>query len=183
MNEEEEIRINGYLQEHVSSVGKKIYGLIAELPLTKTDLRKRTNLPVKQLDDELNCLAGYNLIKAVKKPEKKNLNVWVLYHEKDEEEQQEQRNKNEDLISLVLKKDSSVVQIKKEAIRKAYSLEKLEEILEMLKMRGQIEIRQGEVRIRQMNKIAMPCISCELRRMCSVGSTISPETCPYLINW
>lgn len=73
-----------YLENHITSVGKRIYSLIKDAPLTKTDLRKRTSLPVKQLDDELNALAGYNLIKAVKKPEKKNLNVWVLFHEKEE---------------------------------------------------------------------------------------------------
>lgn len=62
--------------------------MIKEQQLTKTDLRKRVNLPAKQLDDELKKLAGYNLIKSIKKPEKKNLNVWVLFHEKEEEEQE-----------------------------------------------------------------------------------------------
>ena len=83
ISEEEQTRITRYLEEHVSPVGKRIYSLIKDNPLTKTDLRKRTSLPVKQLDDELNCLAGYNLIRAIKKPEKKNLNVWVLFHERE----------------------------------------------------------------------------------------------------
>ena len=68
MDEEEELRVNRYLQQHVSPIGKRIYGMIKDIPLTKTDLRKRTNLPAKQLDDELSTLAGYNLIKAIKKP-------------------------------------------------------------------------------------------------------------------
>ena len=88
------MRVARYLQEHVSAVGKRIYGLIKEGPLTKTDLRKKTSLPVKQIDDELSNLAGYNLIRPIKKPQKKNLNVWVLYHEKEEEQQQEQKNQN-----------------------------------------------------------------------------------------
>lgn len=42
-------------------------------------------MPAKQIDDELNSLASYNLIKSIKKGEKKNLKTWVLYHEKEEE--------------------------------------------------------------------------------------------------
>ena len=75
-------------------MGKRIYAIIKDAPQTKADLRKRTNLPAKQLDDELSALASFNLIKGIKKPEKKNLNVWVLFHEKEEEEQQEQKNRN-----------------------------------------------------------------------------------------
>lgn len=66
-------------------VGKRIYGLIKENHMTKADLRKRTSMPAKQIDDELNSLASYNLIKSIKKGEKKNLKTWVLYHEKEEE--------------------------------------------------------------------------------------------------
>lgn len=68
--------------------------MIKDAPQTKTDLRKRTGLPAKQLDDELSTLASYNIIKKLKKPEKKNLNLWVLFHEKEEEEQEEEKNKN-----------------------------------------------------------------------------------------
>ena len=42
------------------------------MPPHQNDLRKRTDLPAKQLDDELSALASYNLVK--------NLNVWVLFH-------------------------------------------------------------------------------------------------------
>lgn len=56
--------------------------MIKDAPQTKADIRKRTGLPAKQLDDELSTLASFNLIKGIKKPEKKNLNVWVLFHEK-----------------------------------------------------------------------------------------------------
>jgi len=35
--------------------------------MTKADIRKRTSLPAKQIDDELNSLSSYNLIKALKK--------------------------------------------------------------------------------------------------------------------
>lgn len=68
MNEEEELRVARYLQQHVSPIGKRIYNMIKDAPLTKTDLRKRTGLPAKQLDDELSALASYNLIKKLKKP-------------------------------------------------------------------------------------------------------------------
>lgn len=81
-------------------------------------------MPAKQVDDELNALASFNLIKSVKSKEKKNLKVWMLFHEKEEEEQEERKAENEDLIALILKKDSTLANIKKEAIKHAYSLER-----------------------------------------------------------
>ena len=45
--------------------------------MTKADIRKRTSMPAKQIDDELNRLATYNLIKAKKKSDKKNIKTWM----------------------------------------------------------------------------------------------------------
>jgi hypothetical protein len=42
------------------------------------------------LDKLLKELAAYNLVKSIKRPESKNMNVWVLYNHKEEADQQEQ---------------------------------------------------------------------------------------------
>ena len=59
------------------------------MPPHQNDLRKRTGLPAKQLDDELSALASYNLIKNVKKTLQKNTQRVVLFYEKEEK-----KNKN-----------------------------------------------------------------------------------------
>ena len=51
MNEEDKEKAERYLQQHVSPTGKRLYELIKNAPQTKTELKKRTSLPVKQLDD------------------------------------------------------------------------------------------------------------------------------------
>lgn len=84
---------------------------------------------------------------------------------------------------MILKKKTSIAAIKKEAVRKNYPLDKFDEIMEMLEMRGQIIINDGEVELRELKKIQAPCVTCELKRLCSPGGAISPEVCPYLINW
>lgn len=58
--------------------------MIKQGHLTKTDIRKRTFYPAKQIDDELNSLASFNLIKSVKKGDKKNIKTWMLFYEKEE---------------------------------------------------------------------------------------------------
>jgi hypothetical protein len=80
--------------------------------MTKTDLRKRTSLPVKQIDDELNALASFNLIKALKKGEKKNAKVWALFHEREDDEHEQSKASNRDLISLILKKPNTIAALK-----------------------------------------------------------------------
>ncbi len=62
--------------------------------MTKSDIRKRTSLPAKQIDDELNSLAEYNLIKSIKSKDKKNVKTWVLFHENEEEEQEIKKSLN-----------------------------------------------------------------------------------------
>ena len=54
--------------------------MIKQHQCTKTDLKKRTSYPSSMIDKILKDLASYNLVKSVKKPESKNLNVWVLYN-------------------------------------------------------------------------------------------------------
>lgn len=58
--------------------------MIKDAHLTKTDIRKRTSYPAKQIDDQLNSLASFNLIKSVKKGDKKNIKTWMLFHQKEE---------------------------------------------------------------------------------------------------
>lgn len=112
MDEAEQERVKRYM-EHISAMGVRIYNLIKDSRMTKADIRKRTSLPAKQIDDELKSLANYNLIKALKKGERSNVKTWVLYHEKEDEEQEEKKANNEDLISLILKKDSTLPILKK----------------------------------------------------------------------
>lgn len=50
-------------------------------------------------------------------------------------------------------------------------------------MRGEVFVQGEEIRLREMNKIYVPCITCEVRRLCSPGNTVSPENCPYLLSW
>ncbi len=58
---------------------RRLYNMIKDHGCTKTDLKKRTNFPSTMIDKILKDLAAYNLVKSIKKPESKNLNVWVLY--------------------------------------------------------------------------------------------------------
>jgi len=51
--------------------------------MTKADIRKRTSFPTKQIDDELNNLSSLNLVKSVKSKDRKNMKLWMLYHEKE----------------------------------------------------------------------------------------------------
>jgi Spy/CpxP family protein refolding chaperone len=151
--------------------------------MTKADLRKRTSLPVKQIDDELSKLASFNLIKALKKGEKKNAKLWALFHEQEDDEQEQRKESSRELVSLILKRNNSIAAIKMEAVKHALSLEGFEQIVEMLTMRGDITVRNGNVSLRKMNKLFVPCVSCELQRLCSTDGVITPECCPYLANW
>jgi hypothetical protein len=62
-------------------------------------------------------------------------------------------------------------------------LENFEEIIEMLKNKGEIFVNGDEVTIRHMKKIYVPCITCEVNRLCSPNNVINPSNCPYLISW
>ena len=99
------------------------------MPPHQNDLRKRTDLPAKQLDDELSALASYNLIKNVKKTLQKNLNMWVLFYEKGEE--QKLRFNCPDF-----QKDRTLDLHEKRGNQEKLSVGKLHEILEILEMRG-----------------------------------------------
>lgn len=78
-------------------------------------------------------------------------------------------------------------QLKKEAIKKAIDLSMLSEILEMMKMKGQIILDddKGEktIRLREMKQYNYPCLNCELRRLCKPRGTINPSICPYMMDW
>ncbi len=60
---------------------KKIYSFICENHMTKKDLTRKTNLPSSEIDKILKELSGFHLIKKIKKPELKGLNLWVLIDE------------------------------------------------------------------------------------------------------
>lgn len=53
----------------------------------------------------------------------------------------------------------------------------------MLVMKGDIIVSEDKVKIRSMNKIKVPCMTCQLRRLCEPGGAISPESCLYLSDW
>lgn len=68
----------------LSDSDRKIYAMIKEYPSTKKDLGQRTKFPSNLLDKILKELSSYNLIKSIKRPESKNMNVWVLASHKEE---------------------------------------------------------------------------------------------------
>ena len=105
-------------------------------------------------------MSTYNLIKKIKRAESKNLNVWVVYHFKEEEENSLNQAGKDDLIDLVRKRAESVsvVELQKEAMRKGISVDMLEQILGVMEMRGEIHLMDGMVIPRQMKLINAPCV-------------------------
>jgi len=69
----------------------KIYKIIRDYPSTKKDFTGRTKFPSSLIDKITNELSKYNLIKKIRRPENKNLNVWVVYDYQEEEEGQVDR--------------------------------------------------------------------------------------------
>lgn len=41
-------------------------------------------------------------------------------------------------------------------------------------MKGEIFVHGDQIKLRTMQKIYVPCVTCELKRLCSPGNTISP---------
>ena len=87
---------------------RKIYNIVKDHPSSKKDLTNRTKFPSNLIDKITNQLATYNLIKKIKKPESKNLNIWVIYNYQEQEEQTVSQSDKDDLIDLVRKKQGSI---------------------------------------------------------------------------
>lgn len=90
MEESDEARVNRILTTILMDSHRRIFAMVKESPSTKKDLGYRTKYPSNLLDKLLKELSAYNLVKSIKRPESKNMNVWVLYNHKEENDQQEQ---------------------------------------------------------------------------------------------
>ena len=72
--------------------------MVKEYACTTKDLGYRTKFPTSLINKILKELASYNLVKSVKRPESKNMNVWVLYGQQVEEDGQREVEGKEDLM-------------------------------------------------------------------------------------
>lgn len=99
--------------------------MIKDYPCTKKDLGHRTKFPANLLDKILKQLSTYNLIKSIKRPESKNMNVWVLYGHSEQEDEKEQLEEKDDLMNLIRRKDVpiSIPELQKDAIRKGIKID------------------------------------------------------------
>lgn len=88
-------------------------------------------------------------------------------------------------MNIVRKKEGTIAigDLQKEVVRKGIKIDRFEQILGIMEMRGQINISDGKVIKRQLQLINSPCMQCNLRDICGVGCRVSPSTCPYLIAW
>ena len=66
-------------------------------------------------------------MKKIKRPENKNLNVWVVYDYKEEDEGKIDQTEKNDLFDFVRKKDSTItfMELQKDALRKGLKIDNL----------------------------------------------------------
>jgi hypothetical protein len=112
------------------------------------------------LDKILKELSAYNLVKSIKRPESKNMNVWVLYDHKEQEDQRQNLEEQDDLMNLIRKKENGITvpDLEKDAIRKGIKIDHFQQILSIMEMRGEIHVINGTVLKRVTNIINAPCI-------------------------
>ena len=122
----------------MSENDRKIYKIIKEHPSTKKDLTLRSKFPSNLIDKITNELSAFNLIKKIKRPESKNLNVWVVSNYEIEETAKINQTDKDDLIELIKKKEvgTTVTELQKEALRKGIKVDMIEEVLAVLELRG-----------------------------------------------
>lgn len=113
------------------------------------------------------------------------MNVWVLYNHQEQQDQREVLEEQEDLMTLIRKKENgiTVADLEKDAIRKGIKIDHFQQILNIMELRAQIHIINGVVLKRSTNVANSPCIQCKLIDVCSPGGVISPSTCPFLLAW
>lgn len=168
----------------MSSNERLIYEVISKQEgVTKKDLARVTKLPANLLDKILKDLGSFNLIKKVKRPESKGLNVWVLFSTNVEEQQAVNLQHRDDLMNLVRRHGSTTLaELHKDATRKGLKVEHLQLIVNVLQMRGEIYII-GENIISRVNKqLPSVCLTCALRDVCSPQGVVNPLQCPF-ISW
>jgi hypothetical protein len=182
--ESEEARVQRILTTILADSDRRIYSIIKENPSTKKDLIYRTKFPANLLDRILKELSSYNLVKSIKRPESKNMNVWVLYDHKEGEDQKEQLEEKDDLMNLIRKKDEiAITDLEKDAIRKGIKIDHFQQILTIMELSGEIYVINGVLMKRKPKMINSPCIECKQRDICAPGAVINPSNCPYLLTW
>ena len=69
---------------------------------------------------------------------------------------------------------SQLSKVKQKALNDQISVKNLEDVLEVMEMRGEIQIF-GEVLLHRKQKLlAAPCYECRLQDVCHPGGSISP---------
>ncbi len=80
-------------------------------------------------------------------------------------------------------------ELKKDVIRKAIKVDMFEQAIEVLKLRGEIFVSEGQndderiLRKRTMEVVSLPCVECHLSDICRPDGVVNPKNCPYLLNW
>ena len=139
-NQSSEQRINRIINTILTENDRKVFAIIRDHPSTKKDLTNRTKFPSNIIDKITNELSKYNLVKKIKRPENKSLNVWVTYDYVEEEESKVNQQEKDDLFALIAKKEepTTVGELQKQVQRKGINVDNLELVLSIMEGRGQI---------------------------------------------
>ena len=74
-------------------------------------------------------------------------------------------------------------ELQKDALRKGLKIDNLKDIVNVMEMRGEIQVNNDRITAGKMKIINSPCIECTLKDICSPTGAINPATCPYLLSW
>ena len=124
-------------------------------------------------------MADMRIVKSIKLPESKNLNVWVRYDFVEEDEGE----LNLEMLEIVSKSEGHYDEVKSTLERKGYDTKGLKEIIRVLVNNGEVYFQNQRIWKRHLKEIVNPCVECDLFQLCAPSGPISPYNCLYYEKW